>query len=43
MEIGEIIYYRTHVDAIIIIFDQNKISEELNHQLHVQYTHIFRI
>ena len=29
MENGEISYYRRHVDDIVIIFDQNKINEEL--------------
>jgi len=29
MENGEISYYRRHVDDVIIIFDQNKINEEL--------------
>jgi len=43
MEIDEIIYYRRYVGDIVIIFGQNKISEELNHQLHEQYTQIFRI
>jgi len=36
-------YYRRYLDDIVIIFGQNKISEELNHQLHEQYTQIFRI
>jgi len=29
LENGELSYYRRHVDDIIIIFDQNKINEEL--------------
>ena len=29
METGEIMYYRRYVDDIIIIFDQNKINEDL--------------
>jgi hypothetical protein len=29
MENGEISYYRRYVDDIVVIFDQNKINEEL--------------